>query len=371
MVLFKKNMNLTFVITGLGVGGAEKQVALLADYFSSIKNYKVSIISLTNDNSVMPKDPSIRIFYLGMNKNKPFSILKGFINGYRVLKELPIQIVHSHMFHANIFSRILRLILPIEKLICTAHNSNEGGSLRMKLYRYTDFICDITTNVSIAASQALIQKKAFFPEKNLTVYNAINTNYFKFSEYNRVITRKELELTSEKLILNVGRLEEQKDHETLIRAFKIIHTKDNNFRLILIGEGTKRKEIEELIISLGLKDKIKLLGIKEDIPRYLSAADFFILSSKYEGFALVIAEAMACECLCVSTKCEGPPEIIEDTGNIIVPICSSEKIAEAILQLDQYPKMKQDKIKNDSRQRIANFFSIESIMAKWESIYNK
>ncbi|MBD3842336.1 MAG: glycosyltransferase, partial [Campylobacterales bacterium] len=129
-------MNIALLITGLGMGGAERQVVDLADRFASL-DHNILIIYLTGEAIVLPSNPSIRV--IGMNMSKtPWSFLTTYRRIRSLIQSFKPDILHSHMVHANIIARLLRLSIRIPRLICTAHNTNEGGTLRMWLYRVTD-----------------------------------------------------------------------------------------------------------------------------------------------------------------------------------------------------------------------------------------
>jgi len=140
------------------------------------------------------------------------------------------------------------------------------------------------------------------------------------------------------LILAVGRLEDQKDFPTLIKAFSII-AKQRSARLLIVGEGTRRDQLEELIREQDLGDLVALPGFTPNPYAYMNAADVFVLSSQYEGFGNVIAEAMAIGTPVVSTDCpHGPREILEDGKyGILVPVANPEALAKAITQTLDHP----------------------------------
>ncbi|WP_165589331.1 glycosyltransferase, partial [Acinetobacter lactucae] len=164
-------MRILYVITGLGGGGAEKVVCDLADEMCS-RGHIVKIAYLKGEIVVYPKNKKIELVYLGLE-----SILNAlsFSRSYRnLLRSFTPDVVHSHMVHANIFTRILRKFYYIPKLICTAHSSNEGGNFRMLAYKFTHSLADLTTNVSSEASRNFEIRKAVPKGEIKTIYNGIN-----------------------------------------------------------------------------------------------------------------------------------------------------------------------------------------------------
>ena len=133
-------MKILFLITGLGVGGAERQVCDLADKFAQ-KGHFVKIVSLVAkiETGVLPREQSVEVQYLDMSKNL-FSFLSVCLKLKDIINVFKPDVVHSHMFHANIVTRVLRVFASFPRLICTSHSNNEGGKLRMLLYRLTNFL---------------------------------------------------------------------------------------------------------------------------------------------------------------------------------------------------------------------------------------
>lgn len=351
-------MKILYVITGLGLGGAEKVVVDLADQMVLL-GHIVKIAYLKGDVIVSPKSDSIEL--IGLN----FENLSGFFKALKKYKEIingfQPDVVHAHMIHANIFARLSRIECKVPKLICTAHNSNEGGKLRMLAYKYTNLLSDINTNVSNEASDSLIEKGAFTKKNLITVYNGVDLTKFKKIEM----------LASENSLnfISVGRFNEQKDYPNLLNAIASIKEKLNtNVKFSIVGDGELRSEIESLIQSLELQDYVQLLGKRSDIPELLNHSDFFVLSSRHEGLPTVVIEAMACHTFVISTDCGGSAEIMGDTGRL-VSINDSIALGKVILEV---LNLKNSEIKENNdraRQRIEKKFSLESSVQAWLELY--
>jgi glycosyltransferase involved in cell wall biosynthesis len=133
------------------------------------------------------------------------------------------------------------------------------------------------------------------------------------------------------VLLGVGRLAAQKDFATLIRAFARVRAR-RPVRLMILGEGKKRRELEELADSLGVRQDLALPGFEENPFAYMARAAVFVLSSAYEGLPGVLIQAMASGCPVVSTDCpSGPMEILEHGSyGPLVPVGDDIAMAEAI-----------------------------------------
>lgn len=352
-------MKILYVITGLGLGGAEKVVCDLADQMSAL-GHQVKIAYLVGEVLVRPNNIHIEIVPLGLHSlYELYSASKKY---KKLIQDFQPDVVHAHMVHANIFARINRIGCAVPKLICTAHNSNEGGKFRMMAYRLTNFLSDFNTNVSQEATESLISKGAFNHNNLTTVYNGIDLSKFKLLKADKK--------NDEIIFLSVGRFNEQKDYPNLFKAIKIL--KDNNLiekiKFYIAGDGELRPYLEKTIEDYGIKNNVVLLGKRSDIPELLNQADYFVLSSRHEGLPTVVIEAMACEKFVVATDCGGSAEILGETG-ILVPIEDSEALAKG---LEQAISLTGDQIRNNgklARERVEKLFSLEASINKWLALY--
>lgn len=137
-----------------------------------------------------------------------------------------------------------------------------------------------------------------------------------------------------KTITSLGRLSTQKDFKTLIDAFQKVNQQVADTRLLILGEGALRNELQSQIDELNLSDVVELHGFELNPYKYLAKSDLFVLSSIYEGFGNVIVEALALNVPVVSTDCpSGPSEILDNgTWGELVPINDPVALSEAILR---------------------------------------
>ena len=142
------------------------------------------------------------------------------------------------------------------------------------------------------------------------------------------------------IILGTGRLVRVKDFPTLLRAFRQV-SRNREVRLIILGEGRWRKRLENMIRKMGMETIVSLPGWVSNPYAFMSRASAFVLSSKYEGLANVLIEALACGCPCVSTNCPSGPAEILDNGRFgsLVPVGNDSALAAAMERvLDSPPK---------------------------------
>lgn len=359
-------MNILLVITGLGMGGAERLVTSLADYYAGA-DHRVLLVYLTGDMVVSPRHQGVEISYLALNSI--FNFPGAYIKLRRIIRNFKPDVVHSHMVHANLISRLVRLTCKFQRLVCTAHSTDEGGRLRMLSYRVTDFLADISTNVSVAAVNSFIEKGAASAGRMIPVPNGIDTSQFTFSSEARERIRKSLGISEEqKLILSVGRLEPQKDYPNFLSALALLKNIRGDFVVCIVGDGRLRSDLESSIEALGLNGVVRLLGIRRDISEIMCAADVYVLSSACEGFGLVVAEAMACQRVVVATDCGGVGEVVGDAG-ILVPVRNHELLSRALQKALSLDLPSRERLSRSARQRIVQMYSFETAASRYLELY--
>lgn len=360
-------MNILYIITGLGGGGAEKVVVDLATRMVDL-GHQVKIAYLKGEVVVKPQTDQIELIYLGLENLKQAKL--AYNNYKNLLDRFEPNVVHAHMVHANIFARIARRFRPVQKLICTAHSNNEGSKARMLAYRLTHRLADVTTNVSQSASLSFEQLGAVPKNGITTVYNGIDLDKFKYDPSARERLINELNLSRDRtLILAVGRFHSAKDYPNLLHAFaKLIKQNQSKPVLIIAGDGEERDHIEHLISSLELQSDVYLLGRRDDIPELMSAVDLFVLSSSFEGFGLVVAEAMASKTFVVATDCGGVKEVMGEYG-LLVPPKNAELLAQQLLSAIQ---MNKDDLTANNEKAVTyvqTHFDLDKIIQQWLKIY--
>ena len=171
-------------------------------------------------------------------------------------------------------------------------------------------------------------------DKIIRIYNPFNfSRVLNLKDDMSELTEKDKELLNEDYCITISRLDTvQKDYKTLLKAFKILKSKGINKKLYIVGDGPSKEEIENMIKEYDLIEEVKLLGRFKNPYVWLNNADFFIHSSKYEGFGLVLIEAAILDKLIISSNCPvGPTEILENgKSGILFNVGDSQELAEKI-----------------------------------------
>lgn len=358
-------MKVLLVITGLAMGGAEHVVVNLADALAA-RGHQVKIAYLTGEALVLPKNKSIEVVAIGMQGKAGF--LSAYFKLRKLVKNFKPDVVHSHMVHANLISRLLRLTVKIPKLICTAHSNNEGGKLRMLAYRMTDKLASISTNVSHDAVDEFIAKGAVKQGRMLAIPNGIDVNIFSYDSHARDVIRNELSINNKKMILAVGRLDIAKDYPNLLQAIQLLAQQRDDFKVFIVGDGPLKAELSLLVKKLKIDGFVEFLGIRRDVKALMSATDIYAMSSAWEGLPMVILEAMACERLIVATDCGGVSEAIGSNGFLVQPK-NSTLLADSLGSALSLSELERSEIGAAARQRVVDRFSLDANVDSFLRLY--
>ena len=327
-------MKLLFVITSLENGGAERVCASLANYFS--KENEVEILYFSGE-----------IFYQINSKVK----LNKFTRNSRIprlaAKLLAIRkrakdadCILSFMDSTNILSIIATAFLE-RKLIISEHSAHDFVGLKWRVLR-----------------------RIFYPFASaLTVLSKSDFSYYSFVKnkaiiYNPSIFKPSFGGQKEKLIIFVGRLEPVKGCDIFLRALALLGLDD--FKVLVLGAGSQKKNLQSLSEKLGLKN-LEFLGAVSDIQNYYKKAKIIVSSSRFEGLGNALIESAFFDCIRVATPTAGALELLEDGKNSFISSDFSEQaLAKAILKA-----INADESVLENTRAQCEKFSLENIAAQW------
>lgn len=302
----------------------------------------------------------VRVLCLDLDRNQKdlLSLLRAALKFRRHISAISPDIVHAHMVHANLFSRVA-LAFTGRNLICTIHNTFEGGRLRDFGYRLTNWASTLNTTISESARKAVIDRRVVPAEQTVTLYNGIN-----MARFTPAAPRTSAEPFR---WIAVGRLEEQKDYPTLLRAMRRVP----GAQIDIAGKGVERQKLDHLAVELGVADRVRFLGVRSDIPKLLRAYDGYVLSSAWEGFGIALVEAMASGLPVVATDSGGPSEIIGTDGScgLLVPPGDEIALADAMKAIQALPYDDRTRMSHAARGRVADLFELKAILQQWSRIY--
>lgn len=357
-------MKIAYFITGLGLGGAEMVTIHLANQMVERGN-QVLLCYLTGENAHSASiNPAIEVHGLGMKKS-PWGLISSLWKAKKILHNFYPDVVHSQMFHSNIFCRLLRIFVKMPVLICTEHSINIESKVRLVMYRLTDRLSDLNTNVSAEATQAFIKAKAFHPRNSMPVYNGIDIS--NSVEAHPVEVRRKYKIDAKEFVfLNVGRLVPAKNQKCLLEAFAMI---SQSAKLLIVGQGELEANLRMLITELNLNERVILAGAHANVQDYYVASDCFVLSSAWEGLPMVILEAMKYALPIITTNVGGAMETIQNQ-DWIVPINNPANLADAMDKMLKLSAVERKGIGLSNQQKL-NKFNLDSICTQWLRLYKQ
>lgn len=303
-----------------------------------ITSYRANIFKYTYEIYKIIKENNYKIVHSNMNALSGFALLSACLAGVKV------RILHNHTTDSKeekLRSLIKRILRPFAKLFANQY-----------------WAC------SKLAAEWMYGKNAVINGKVTIINNAINLEKFKFNKEKREKLRKELGLEKYFVIGHVGRFMKQKNHEFLIDIFNEVLEKKENAKLLLIGDGKLRTQMETKVKNLGIEKAVIFLGVRNDVADLYNAMDVFVFPSFYEGLGMVVIEAQV-NGLSVVTS-DAVPEEAKVTKNI------------KFLDLRQIEDEWCDAILNAERKEVVNIedsllknFDIKSESRKLEKLYLK
>jgi glycosyltransferase involved in cell wall biosynthesis len=370
-------MRIVYVLTSLGMGGAERLVLALGSRMAE-RGHTITILVLRPP--VTEQWPTaLTVIHLGMRRT-PFSVIGGFLQARRFLRGIRPDLVHSHGFHSNIVARLLRILIPSTVVLSTVHNVYEGGWQRMLAYRLTDGLSCHTTVVSQAVAERFVRLKAVAQRKCTVLTNGIDTAEFAPNADRRARTKSEMGVgqmggNGEFVWFTAGRIVPAKDIPNLLRAFAMVRATYPEAQLWIAGEWTGTKVnrgsgfASGFAAGSGSLVGVRLLGLRRDLPTLLDASDGFVLASAWEGMPLALGEAMSMEKPVAATDVGGVRELVGDTG-MIVPPKNSKALAAAMIGIMQGPVEERSRLGCAARARIQSQFSMDTRTDDWEALYS-
>ena len=357
------------------VGGADLSISTLINNLD-YRKYSIDFICIKRSKNAKILCKNIKIYKIKSRKTI-FSIFKiRKIIKKNLTKDYKKVILFSNQNFANIISYCATINLDqrLKKIAIERNHINELNYY----FNIKDFVNKITMKILIK----LIYKKfdkiicnsnesskdlaTFLNKEVITIHNPII-----ISNKNKVINKKENKNTNNFFkILNIGRLENQKDHTTLIKAVNILKNKIN-FKLNIVGYGTEYKKIKKLITNLKLNKEIKIYRNIRNPWKYFKNTDLFISSSLYEGFPNVIIESILNNTPLLSSNCKsGPKEILKQkNGPNLFNVGDFHDLAKKIYKHFKNPKILVDK--NKAHKKNLHRFGTKKIISKYCNLFEK
>jgi glycosyltransferase involved in cell wall biosynthesis len=347
-----------FYINAIHYGGAEKVLVNLANEFAAI-GYRTIVVTSFYDSPEYALSGKVKRYSLEQEEQQQSFLRRNMLRIIRLRricrKEKP-DLVVSFMGEANFRAIIATLFLPMKTMISVRNDPDkEYGN------RFLRLLAKVFFRLADGCVFQTEEARNWFPKgiryKSKIILNQVDANFYKVN------------YTGErKHIVTVGRLEPQKNHKLLLRAFQKIANRYPEEKLLLYGEGTLYRELSDYINKLGLHNRVQLKGATMDIPNRIYSAKLFVLSSDYEGLPNAVMEAMALGIPVVSTDCPcGGPRLLirnKETG-ILVPVKNAKAMARA-MDMVLSDNALYEKLSCNARIR-AKEFEPEAVFKEWKA----
>ncbi len=334
-----ENQRISFFLPTLAGGGAERAMLHLAEGFVD-RGFEVDLV-LAEASGEYLDQVSSKIRIVDFKSTPPVIVTKTLALKRYLQQERP-NVLFSAL---DIFSSALwarwQTDAPTKIVMCVQtylseqfgnHQRNTIGRLRPKMVRWLYPKSDAIVAASLGTAKDVAEITGLPLDRISVVYNPVVTPEMQ-ARIHDSIDHSWFAPDQPPVLLGVGRLVSQKDFFTLIRAFAEVRAV-RPARLMILGEGEQRSQLEQLIHELRLDADVALPGFVENPYAYMAHAAIFVLSSRYEGFGNVVAEALATGTAVVSTDCPSGPAEILDYGKYgkLVPTENPSALATAILE---------------------------------------
>ncbi len=293
------------------------------------------------------------------------------------LKANRIDLVHAHGYKASILGFFANLFLRKPFLpTCHLWFWSESSPLKYRLMTALEMFLYRFVPVVTVVSQPIkevLAEKGISPERVTIIRNGVNLDDFpdRKSDGDEDL-RRELGLEAGvPLVLNLGRLTEQKAQGDIIKASRILKDKGHKVQFLILGDGELQEELTRQIEALGVENEVRLLGFRADAHRFLQMVDLFLLPSLDEGLPMALLEAMASKVPVLATAVGDIPELFaEGSAGVILPKAAPHKICEELLSLLENPD-RMGHLKDAGYAQIKEKYSSDSMFCSYKPLYEE
>ena len=345
-----KKCKVLHIITSLAVAGAEKVLLDLCIHHDRDR-FEYFVAGLNDWDYLLDdfKQNTIYSTSIGMGKD-PKSFFKALKELDNIIKKYEINIIHAHMQQPLLMAYMLKLKHPKIKIVHTSHNENLGSRFwelftgKLRSFRDADVIFSKE------------MRSRFYLDDAYVIPNGISIDKYSVDE------KKEERFT----YLSIGILREQKNQKFLIKNAKELQKRGVDFQIWIVGNGPLEKELKTLIKDEGVEDIVKMLGLRDDIPKLLNQAHALVMPSFYEGLPITILEAGAAKLPIIATDVGVIRSVTGDDAYICELDSFIDKMEEVYNNYNDALK-KADKL----HKKIVSKYSIESMAREHEKIYER
>jgi glycosyltransferase involved in cell wall biosynthesis len=364
-------MKLLFIITGLDYGGAEKMLLTNCTYLSA-QGYTIKVVTLIKPQALVKdfNDLGIEVDVLNIKGYK--DLFGALIKYKKIIKQFRPDLIHAHMVHANLFSRIAAIFFGKKApLVNTTHDPNfKKNRYRNFLYRITNWRVDYITAISYESYKNYCEYTKVDPEKICYMDNLVDTGHFKRNSLERTQLRKDLKIDNQFVWTAIGSFYEQKDYPNLLNAFSILLKDYPDTVLLILGRGPLENEIVNIIKKLELEKKVQLLGVRDNVAGILNASDAFVMSSAWEGQSIALLEAAASGLPIVATDVGGNSTVVKEKNGFLVKPGNHYELYKGMSKIMKMDYNRLNEMGNQSRLVVVENYSVNRMVKKIVNLYS-
>lgn len=357
-----------FVLPSLVGGGAERVVRSVADGIARRGVFDVQVLALLDPPEAGHRTrDGVEVVALGARR-----VRAAVWPLVRALWRRPPDVVVSTLKHVSTALGLLSASLPrrtvhVARVANTYSQELAAGSAALPhrlLIRLSHRTVDRFVCVSQGVRADLVESFGVPPERCAVVPNPVDVERLDELAGEPGPTLAPTVSAAPVRYLAVGRLEPQKDHATLLRAFASV-TRRVDAALLLAGDGSLRSSLEQLAGELGVRDRVQFFGFADNPYPLFRASDALVLSSRFEGLPNVLLEALALGLPCVSTDCpHGPADVLVDPRlGVLVPVGDAGRMADAMVEVVARPAEAEVR-----REHVRRRYAPETISAAYEAV---
>ena len=287
-----------------------------------------------------------------------------------LLRDVKPDILHTHLYHPNLYGRLASLGMGLRGVVASVHNSYTRVKLHRCLWNF--LLSGVTDQVLVSSPRVWQDVRTWdrVPAGKIMVFPyGIRLDDLEES-LDPALLKAELGVAGFVLGM-VGRLEEQKGHRLLMAALPEVSRAIPNLTVLMVGEGREMEALRRQVEELGVSSLVHFLGTRRDLPRLFRAMDLFIQPSLWEGLPLTLLMAMGAGLAVVGTQVSGVTEVIADGANgRLVPPGDSQALAHAILELYRQPGVR-NRMGEAARQTVSGNYSQPAMLRRLEEVYLK
>lgn len=373
-------MKILHIINTLEIGGAQSVLVQLLEGWGDGRKHQM-VVSLRKRGQLSAKIEALNVPVLHLDMTPGTFNFKIFLHLIQIIRSYKPDLIQTWLYHSDLLGSIgARFTGRVPIVWGVHHTTTDANSVKPATWGVVRILSQLSGRLPsqiICCSNSAYQTHialGYSKEKMKIIYNGVDTNQFKPDPNSQAMLKEELGLSKQaKLIGMFARDHPQKDHDTFILAATKLIKKYPNVHFVLAGDGVdnSNKHLREKLLREGIQNYFHLLGSRQDMPYLCAGMNVVSLTSSYgEALPMILCEAMSCAVPCVATDVGDTTLLIGNTGKVVKPKAPQE-LADAWQDILEYSDMEYNRLCNQARSRILDFYNRKDMINNYKSIYQE